>query len=89
MNISLAWFSNWGQNSVDIAAPGSNLSFYLTPNESIIINGTSYSNAIISAYSGATYDAGMSIAQLRDAVLGGAVYHPNLYNIKLSSYILY
>lgn len=89
MGAGLAYFSNWGENSVDIAAPGSNLTFYLNQNETIIINGTSYANAIVSAFAGVLYQQGMTTLELRNAVLDEAVYHPNLDNIKHSSYILY
>jgi len=88
-HIGLAWFSNKGAQSVDIAAPGSNLPFYLTPTELISVNGTSYSNAIVSAYAAAHYQDGMTVTQLRSIVLQNAIYHANLFTIKHSAYIAY
>lgn len=89
LEIHLARFSNRGAQSVDIAAPGSNLPFFLTPIESITLNGTSYANAIVSAFSAANYQEGMTIAQLRTTVLQNSIYDANLNTIKYSSYILY
>ncbi len=87
--IQLAWFSNRGTQSVDIAAPGSGLLFFLTPTGFISLNGTSYSNAIVSAYAASNYQDGMTIKQLKKTVIQNSIYNANLNEIQYSSYINY
>ena len=89
VQVSLAWFSNLGQQSVDLAAPGEHLPFLLDPNQQIYVSGTSYSNALISAGAAAVYVPGMTLPQHRSATINSAQYHPNLSAIQYSAYIPY
>lgn len=85
-NSGLASFSNRGTYSVDIAAPGENIPFTYN-NEVLYINGTSYSAALTSGYSGTVYVNGMTGISLRSAVIENCVYDPNLSEIQYSKHI--
>lgn len=88
-HIELAWFSNYGVNSVDIAAFGEGIPFYITPLEFVEVAGTSYANAFASAFGGLHFDPGMSPQQLKSTVISNTMQHNNLSTIKYQSYIYY
>ena len=87
--VNLASFSNYGTNSVDIAAPGQDLPFYLDSTNYILVSGTSYSNAYVSAHAGITYNPSNNVIQHIQTMIQEAYYHPNLGNIQYSAYIYY
>lgn len=86
LNPELASFSNYGINSVDLAAIGENLPFQYN-NEMFYVSGTSYSAAYASFYSALLYQNGMSIPTLRDLVILNSEYSQNLQEIKYSAYL--
>ncbi|MBL4662754.1 MAG: S8 family serine peptidase [Flavobacteriaceae bacterium] len=88
-NVALASFSNHGVNSVDIAAIGEEIPFYITPYDFIEVSGTSYSNAFASAFSGQLFEPGMSPQQLKALVLSNTMQHNSLALIRYQSYIYY
>jgi len=77
---ALAYFSNIGVSSVDIAAPGEQLSFMYN-NETFYIDGTSYSAALTSGYSGSLHVSGMSGIELKATVIENSVFSPYLNEI--------
>lgn len=85
-NSPLASFSNRGQISVDIAAPGENVPFTYN-NEVIYLDGTSFSAALTSGFVGSLYIDGMSAAMMKSTLLSNCVYNPNLYEVKYSKHI--
>jgi len=85
-NSGLASFSNRGTYSVDIAAPGENLPFTYN-NEILYIDGTSYSAALTSGYSGTKYEDGMTGISFRNKVIENCVYDPNLSEIQYAKHI--
>ena len=85
-NSGLANFSNRGTISVDIAAPGENIPFMYN-NGVIYVNGTSYSAALTSGYSGTLYVDGMSGTALKAAVIANSIYDTNLSEIQYSKHI--
>lgn len=85
-NSGLASFSNRGTLSVDIAAPSENVPFTYN-NEILYVNGTSYSAALTSGYSGTLYTNGMTGIALKAKVLENSVYNANLSEIQYSSHI--
>ena len=89
MNVALAQFSNYGPNSVDVASLGENIPFYITPNEYIMLSGTSYSNAYMSAHAAVAYDQGMTVELHVEATVFSTIYHNNLSMLKYSSYVYY
>ncbi len=86
-SIGLASFSNYGLNSVDIAAAGEELPFYVSQTEYISVSGTSYANAYASAFCGKFYQPNLSPLQHMSVVLNNTTPHFNLGEIKYSSYI--
>ncbi|MEM7086706.1 MAG: S8 family serine peptidase [Bacteroidota bacterium] len=88
-SIELAWFSNYGINSVDIAAFGEGIPFYITPLEFVEVAGTSYANAFASAFGGLHFEPGLSPQQLKAIMLSNTIQHSNLSTIKYQSYIDY
>lgn len=88
-HIELAHFSNYGVNSVDIAAFGEGIPFYMTPLEYVEVAGTSYANAFASAFGGLHFEPGISPQQLKSLVLSNTMQHSNLSTIKYQSYIYY
>ena len=88
-NIELAWFSNYGVNSVDIAAFGEGIPFYITPLEFVEVAGTSYANAFATSFGGLHFDQGMSPQQLKSTVISNTMQHSNLSAIKYQSFIYY
>ena len=88
-NIELAYFSNYGTNSVDIAAFGEGIPFYITPLEFVEVAGTSYANAFASAFGGLHFEPGISPQQLKSTVLSNTMQDNNLSTIKYQSYIYY
>ncbi len=87
LNIDLAWFSNYGPNTVDIAAPGEDIPFYITPNDYVTFSGTSFSCAFASAFAGEHYSPGISVSDHIEKIISNTVEHPNLDGIKYQSYI--
>ncbi len=85
-NSGLASFSNRGTYSVDIAAPGENLPFHYN-NEIFYVNGTSYSSALTSGYSGTLYVTGMTGISLKTTVIENCEYDPSLSEIQYSKHI--
>ncbi|MBC8757594.1 S8 family serine peptidase [Kordia sp. YSTF-M3] len=85
-NSGLAAFSNRGTISVDIAAPGENIPFTYN-NEILYVNGTSYSAALTSGYSGTLYTNGMSGIALKMTVIENSIYDINLSEIQYSKHI--
>ncbi|WP_430411299.1 S8 family serine peptidase [Kordia sp.] len=85
-NSFLASFSNRGVTSVDIAAPGEQIPFMYN-NETIYIDGTSFSAALTSGYVGSLYTNGMSATMMKSTLLSNCVYNPNLYEIKYAKHI--
>jgi len=88
-HIDLAWFSNYGVNSVDIAALGERIPFYITSTEFVEVSGTSYANAFASAFGGLNFDPGMSPQQLKSTIISNTVQNTSLSTIKYQSYIYY
>ncbi|MEZ4875737.1 MAG: S8 family serine peptidase [Flavobacteriaceae bacterium] len=85
----LSSFSNYGTVSVDIAALGEDIPFYLTPNEYILVSGTSYANAFATAFGGRLFSPGMTPQQHLSEMLGNTIYSPNLSMLKYHAYIYY
>lgn len=85
-NSGLANFSNRGTISVDIAALGENIPFTYN-NEILYVNGTSYSAALTSGYSGTLYVNGMSGTVLKTTVIENSIYDINLSEIQYSKHI--
>lgn len=86
-NISLTEFSNFGNQSVDIAAPGENIIFPISPNQDIQVSGTSFSAAYVSAISGALYSEDMTVQEHINEVMLNTILNNNLSTIKYRSYI--
>ncbi len=86
---NLASFSNLGNITVDIAARGEDIPFYLSADEYISVSGTSFSNAYATALCGKMYTPQMSVEQLMSAVITNTIPHDNLSTIKYGSYIPY
>ncbi len=88
-NIQLAYFSNYGQTTVDIAAESENITFYLDNDNYIPLSGTSYSAAKATVSSGLLFTPGTSPQQLKQSVIEHSVPNNNLHLIKYSSYITF
>ena len=82
----LASFSNRGQMTVDIAAPGEYIPFTYN-NEIIYVDGTSFSAALTSGYTGSIYIDGMSAPTLKSTLIGNCIYNSELYEIKYAKHI--
>jgi len=89
ITVGLSTFSNFGPASVDIAADGENIPFYITPNELMYVSGTSYSSAIVAAAAGKAYEPGMSVQEHFVKVIADGIVHNNLNMLKYSSYLQY
>ncbi|MDC8002461.1 S8 family serine peptidase [Aureisphaera galaxeae] len=89
IEVGLSRFSNWGEGSVDLAAPGENIPFYIDANEYILLYGTSYANAYASAIAAGMHVPGMSPSQLISSVIASGIPDDNLNNILYHSYIYY
>ncbi|MBX2828798.1 MAG: S8 family serine peptidase [Flavobacteriaceae bacterium] len=85
----LSRFSNYGQSSVDIAALGEHIPFYLTPDDYVSLMGTSYSAATVTAFGASIYTEGMSPQEHIQFILSAANSNDNLQAIKYQSYIYY
>lgn len=86
---NLANFSNRGNITVDIAARGEGIPFYINNNQYITVNGTSFSNAYATALCGETFTPQMNVEQLMATVIANTLPHDNLSTIKYGSYIPY
>ena len=87
--LGLAEFSNYGISSVDIAARGENIPFYITPDEIVYIQGTSFSSAYTVAFSSESFQEGLSPQEFKQLIISKTEQHPNLSTIKYQSYIDY
>lgn len=87
---SLSGFSNYGQFSVDIAAPGEYIKSRNNMMELVVMSGTSQSTATVSAIAAllGTYLQDFDPILIKCAIMSGAEVHPNLDNYVLSSGIL-
>ncbi|WP_298509186.1 S8 family serine peptidase [uncultured Kordia sp.] len=83
---ALADFSNRGVTSVDIAAPGEQIPFAYN-NEIFYVDGTSYSAALTSGYSGSIHVDGMSGIVLKTAVIQNCIFSPYLDDLEHSSFL--
>lgn len=86
-DISLTSWSNFGVKTVDVAARGENIPFYISPTETILLHGTSYANAKLTAHAALQYTQGISVQEWMQNTLANTTYHPNLDRLKYSSYI--
>lgn len=88
-NPRLSKFSNYGVQSVDIAALGENIPFYINPNEYIFLSGTSYAAAYTTAVAGQLYTTGMTPLEHIQSIHFNTIVHNNLMDIKYRSYLYY
>ncbi|MEZ4778198.1 MAG: S8 family serine peptidase [Flavobacteriaceae bacterium] len=88
-SIELSTFSNYGISSVDIGALGEDIPFYLTPNNYLLLSGTSYANAYATAFGARLFSSGISPQQHFSEIIGATISNPNLSMIKYRSYIHY
>ncbi len=78
----LTWFSNYGVNSVDIAAPSQNYS-YVVNGQNMTVSGTSFACAYASYRSAALYADGVTPIGLKNKVIDNSIVFPSgLDNIK-------
>jgi len=77
-NRNLAWFSNYGQHSVDIAAPSENIPFHFN-GVNYFSNGTSFANAY-AAGKAALFFNNQSIDDLKSDLVGITYAYPSLIN---------
>ncbi|WP_298417341.1 S8 family serine peptidase [uncultured Kordia sp.] len=85
-NSLLASFSNRGQVTVDIAAPGEHIPFAYN-NEVIYIDGTSFSAAFVTGFMGSLFEPDMTASTMKATLLSDCIYNPNLYEIKYAKHI--
>jgi hypothetical protein len=85
--IRLAHFSNFGSNSVDIAAIGQDIPFQIAPGEYMYVNGTSYSSAYTAAYAGTLFQQENTPQKWISNILETTTYGSNLSMLKYQSYI--
>ena len=86
-NPKLASFSNFGMESIDIAAIGENIPFTYT-NVTKYVNGTSFSTAYSSFFSAYKYENGLSAIDLKNRVIINSIVSENMKRLKYSSFIL-
>lgn len=84
---NLAYFSNYGINSVDLAAKSENIPFTYN-NQVFHVNGTSFSAAYGSFFGALNYQNGLTAPALKNQIIANSVFSQNLQNIKYSKYIL-
>jgi hypothetical protein len=83
-NRNLAWFSNFGAHSVDIAAPSQNIAFHFN-GVNYFVDGTSFANAY-AAGKAALFFINQSIQDLKNQVILPTYTYPSLVNkLKYSS----
>lgn len=87
LNVDLTAWSNFGAETIDVAAQGQNIPFYISPQEVIMLEGTSYANAKLTAHAGLQYAQGISVHGWVETTLMNTIYHPNLSKLKYSSYV--
>ncbi|GGG30338.1 hypothetical protein GCM10011344_34090 [Dokdonia pacifica] len=88
-DFELSRFSNFGIESVDIAAPGENIPFFINENEYIMISGTSYAAAYAAAIAGKLYTPNITPDQHISTILSTTIPHDSLTSIKYGSYLYY
>jgi hypothetical protein len=77
----LAFFSNWGKNTVDLAAPGLHVES-LRPGSTQMLSGTSQAAALVSLSAALLYSAGVvNAADIKQLLITSANYDPDLKNI--------
>lgn len=86
-NAGLSKFSNYGVQSVDIAATGEDIPFYINENDYVLLSGTSYAAAYTSAIAGALYTPSITPVQHIENILDTCKLSNNLINIKYHSYL--
>jgi hypothetical protein len=86
-NIGLADFSNYGQNTIDVAAKGEDIPFFVNLSEFVLISGTSYSNAYMSAHAAKEYSMGITVQEHVTATLNNTLYNSSLSQLRYSSFI--
>jgi len=87
LDVGLAHFSNFGPNSVDIAALGQDVPFQIALGEYLLVNGTSYSSAYTAAYAGTLFDIENTPQKWISNILESATHNSNLSMLKYQSYI--
>jgi hypothetical protein len=85
--IGLADFSNYGRNTIDVAAKGEDIPFFVNLSEFVLISGTSYSNAYMSAHAAKEYSMGITVQEHVTATLNNTLYNSSLRQLKYSSFI--
>ncbi len=85
--ISLSNFSNYGSQSVDIAAPGEQYLFYGS-NIHTYVEGTSFSAAFASYCAARVYSHGQLPSITKQMVINETIYNQNLNMIKHSSTLM-
>ena len=70
--------SNFGMNSIDLAAPGENIPFYLGGQDYLLVSGTSFSNGFVSARAAELHQEGVGPSVLKQSVISSGVDNGNL-----------
>ncbi|WP_299889467.1 S8 family serine peptidase [uncultured Lacinutrix sp.] len=84
----LAWYSNYGVNSVDVAAPSENYSFVIN-GQNLTAQGTSFSSAFATYKSAELYTNNMHPITLKNIVINNSVvFASGLETIKYRSALL-
>ncbi len=85
--IGLAHFSNFGVNSVDIATIGERIPFEISPNEYMLVNGTSYSSAYTAAHAGTLFEVENTPQKWVSNIIENTTYNSNLDKLRYQSHI--
>ncbi|MDC8004680.1 S8 family serine peptidase [Aureisphaera galaxeae] len=73
-------WSNYGLLSIDLAAPGENILFYMGAGDYLSVDGTSFSNGYVTARAAQLYTDGITPQALKQAVVSSGDGHPSLIN---------
>lgn len=77
----LSCFSNFGNTSVDLTAPGVGLVSTIAGRKTAILNGTSQATALVSLAAGVLYSQGLTTpAAIKRRILASVDYSPSLVN---------
>lgn len=87
LGTGLAQFSNFGTITVDIAAKGENIPFYIDDDNYIPVSGTSFSTAFATALGGEKYMPNISVEQHKASIIENTIQNSSLSQIKYASYI--